>query len=347
MRRRHKSTPADAGRVSLRAIDQETTRVVAVLNEKGVFVGAGCLLDGSHILTCYHVLETVLGAKPKNGASVRLKLIGIPEQPVVRSTLKKLGKFARDKRPINDLALLELNRKLDIPVAEFATPLRHSGKKYSVLGFPDGMEQGRNASGWLHAADALGLVQMDGSSALFVKGGFSGAPVWSPDMNAFVGMVVSELYDVGVAWCIPSRVLCSFFPNLSVRFRIPPADRPEIHDYWEDDPNLQLFGTVSDNGQRCLTVKIRKETDHYVVKATYECVGPPPARGGYVTFITYPDFRKAKVDAYELFASIKNNKATQKFWPTELFTMAAIGDAGDTALTLNLNKEYKKSGRKK
>src|SRR5439155_12186322 len=105
----------------------------------------------------------------------------------------------------------------------------------------------------LHAADAKGLVQMDRGGALSVLGGFSGAPVWSPDLNAFVGLVVTELAGDNVSWCIPSRRLCEFLPELRVRFRIPQIDRPAIHDYLTDDPNKQLFGEMDDNGDRRLT----------------------------------------------------------------------------------------------
>src|SRR4051794_40313084 len=87
-----------------------------------------------------------------------------------------------------------------------------------VLGFPDGLPQGRNASGILNATDALGLVQMNkGSEALQVEQGFSGAPVWSPDIRAFVGMVVTEQKRNGISWCIPSRLLCDFYNELRVR----------------------------------------------------------------------------------------------------------------------------------
>ncbi len=226
-----------------------------MLGDDESFVGAGCLIDGAHILTCYHVLEVAIGRKPAKGVKLQVKLIGIAGQPTVTSRVMTLGAYAKTERSLDDMALLSLDGNLDIPAAEFATPLRHGGKTYSALGFPDGDSQGRNASGILHAANADGLVQMDGNSALFVRGGFSGAPVWSPDLRAFVGMVVSELYDDGVAWCIPSQLMCRFYPDLLVRFRVPEADRPVVNDYWHDDPNVQIFGIVSENGQRRLTAQ--------------------------------------------------------------------------------------------
>ena len=332
------------GRVNLRATDQETARVVAVLDGQEMIVGAGCLIDGSHVLTCYHVMEAALGRSPKENAKVTVKLIGVRGQVAVSARILKLGKYARDRRAVNDLALLRLSTNLGVPVAEFATPLRHGGKEYSALGFPDADPQGRNASGLLHAANADGLVQMDGNSALFVKGGFSGAPVWSKSLDAFVGIVVSELSDVGVAWCVPSRILCRFIPWLPVRFRIPIKDRPQIHDYRMDDPNVNIFGTISEANGRRLTANVESRNvpntrNPFWVTAFYDVLeGAEPCRGSFVTFITYPDFLNEREDNYELFGVVKGNRAKATFACSEGFTIAAIGDAGDTALTLNLSK---------
>src|SRR4029077_8903791 len=134
-----------------------------------------------------------LESQPRKGDGILVKLVGVSGQGNSRARVLKLGSYKRDPRAVNDLALLRLSRNIGVPFAEFATPLRHDGKRYSALGFPDADVQGRNASGVLHAANADGLVQMDGNSALFVKGGFSGAPVWSKNLNAFVGIVVREL----------------------------------------------------------------------------------------------------------------------------------------------------------
>lgn len=328
---------------TLRATDPETARVVGLLGSDKSFVGAGCLIDGEHILTCYHVVQAAnRDKKPDLKTTVRVKIIGMDGQPMVQARVIKLGAYTRGKAALNDLALLKLSRSFNIPAMEFATPLRHGGKRYSVLGFPDGDPQGRNASGLLHAANAAGLVQMDGNSALFVKGGFSGAPVWSEDLKAFVGIVVRELFDHGVSWCIPSRVLCRFYNDLPVRFRIPPSDRPTVHDLDVDDPNLDLFGLLENNRQRCLTAKVSwdHEDERFVVNATYRRLpGSHKPRGRYVTFITYPGFGRKKEDSYEMFDTIsKKGTASTEFYPAEGFTIAAIGDAGDTVLTLNLSE---------
>jgi hypothetical protein len=291
------------------------------------------------------VVLAALGVHPRStdvpnlrGAAIPISLAGVAEQPTVWAQLSA----ALYDGPENDLAILTIANqpRLAIAPVEFASPLRHGGKSYSVMGFPGGDPQGRNASGRLHPADAKGLVQMDRGGALSVLGGFSGAPVWSSDLNAFVGIVVTELAKNDVSWCIPSRRICQFYPDLRVRFRIPPSDRPTIHDYTEDDPNVDLFGTVSRNSGRTLTATIVEHDEYYSVSATYECTGLAP-RGQFVTFITYPDFTQESQDAYELFSRCEpvdrtSWRATTEFEPEDLFTLAAVGDAGDTVLTLDL-----------
>ncbi|MBV9125515.1 MAG: trypsin-like peptidase domain-containing protein [Planctomycetes bacterium] len=311
--------------------------------ETGEIIGAGCLVSDTAILTCRHVVGKALKPNPvQKGASVNVRLIGVTEQPKIPAVVQE---FHHTADYATDLALLrpipQPGVKLIISPMEFATPLRHSGKTFFALGFPHGSAQGHHASGQLHGADAFGLVQMDGTSPLLVQDGFSGAPVWSPEVGAFVGLVVAELTGKGVAWCIPSRLLCSFYPDLLVRFRMPPMDRPHINDYAEDDPNIQIFGSITNNGSRKLSAKVDwdKEEKYYTVGVTYKCLkGSPPPRGGYVTFITYPDFENEEEDAYELFAQVEEGSAYQEFYPDDLFTVAAVGDAGDTALTLDLSE---------
>ena len=79
------------------------------------------------------------------------------------------------------------------------------------------------------------------------------------------------------------------------------------------------------------------------MKVRYECRrgSTTQPQGHFVTFITYPDFNRERQDAYELFARLRKDKsgifyAEQELQPNDLFTVAAIGDAGATALTLNL-----------
>jgi hypothetical protein len=93
-------------------------------------------------------------------------------------------------------------------------------------------------------------------------------------------------------------------------------------------------------------VKWDKGNKHFKVRAIYRCKRGSPPRGRYVTFITYPDFFEDGIDAYELFRRVRKGKAVETFYPKSLFTMAAVGDGGDTALTLDLHKLWKRRKKK-
>jgi len=347
-------------RLGLRIADQETARVVAIGNEQTQYAGAGCLISAERVLTCLHVVAAALGKRLKDvvrGDKVAARLVGIKDQPLVIATVEKVG----EDGPLNkDLALLAIQPKKETEIhisrAEFATPFRHGGKSFSVLGFPAGRAQGQNASGTLNAMDAWGLVQMNkGTEALEVEGGYSGAPVWSSDIGAYVGIVVTEQKERGIAWCIPSRSLCEFYPDLPVRFRFSPSDRPPIHDYAADDPNQWLFGGMSDDGHHRMTAKVIKNPDDdydndYKALLTFEWLNGSEPRGCYVTFITHPSFSTEDEDAYELFAKAEMvGNGTSAVWKAETFfylesgfTVAAIANAGDTMLTLDLSSILEK-----
>lgn len=337
----------DSKPLTLRITDQETARIVAVHSQGGRIVGAGCLVSSDTVITCRHVVRRALGRKTfKIGANVPITLIGVVGSPKCTGEVvppRKGRDPGEGKGPENDLCLLrikDLAGVLKITPVEFIAPLRHGRKSFSVLGFPDSDKQGRNSVGILQAADAKGLVQMDSEGNLLVEGGFSGAPVWSSELGGFVGLVVTELKEEEVAWCIPSRVIAAFYRDLLVRFRIPKVDRPRIHDYEEDDPNLHLFGTVSKNDRRRLSARVKKAGSEFRVDLTYKVRdGKKTMRGGYVTFVMHPSFSRRSEDAYELFSHLnKAGVARTHFWCSESFTVAAIGDAGDTALTLDLSK---------
>lgn len=326
----------------LRIVDQETARTVGILGPNGtVPIGAGCLVSGDRIVTCRHVAARAQGLAASSpadlvGMPVRVALLGVEGKPIVEARVVAHGGV----ETFEDVAVLGFGEALNVAPVDFVTPLRHGGKRFSVYGFPTQDRHGRNATGSLHAINALELVQMDATGSVPISGGFSGAPVWCADVGGFVGIVVSELNSQKISWCLPSRMIARLMPDLAVRFAVPPADRPVINDYWLDDPNPQIFGSLADAGGRRLTARVAKSEDEeweFVVTATYTVHGGPPPRGRYVTFVTHPSFADEFEDAYVLPAKLDSRGvATVEFYPTGAFTLAAVGDAGDTALTLDL-----------
>lgn len=339
----------------LRLTDPETARVVAVHGVDGQVVGAGCLIDQSRIVTCRRVAESALrpGRLAKD-AAVRITSLGIKGQPSLECILTAWGA----RGPQNDLAMLQIGAGpvLQIPAARFASPLRHAGKPFSMTGFPAADLRGRNVAGLLRAEDGRGLVELHGDGAAAASGGFSGAPLWCRDVGAFVGIAVLGQPDDALAWCIPSRRLAEFAGDLPVRFRVPAGDRPAPGA--GDDPNAGLFGEVSNDGDRQLLAAVhhRRGKRHYEVSLRYQCLpGSAAPRGRFVTFITHPDGPGGSDRAaechhdYEMFAELRRGEdesvwyAEQRFQCGRLFTIAAVGDAGDTALTLDLEAQYARS----
>lgn len=332
----------------LRSVDPESARLVALLRG-GEVVGAGCLIDSNRVLTCAHVVRVALGMEidsrepiaPESPLEVRLSTADGPWNVAAR-----FERASDSEGLAGDLALIRLEPptrpRLHVAAAEFATPFRHGGKAYSVFGFPEGNPDGYYASGVLQGMNTAGLIQLDNDSPIRVEGGFSGAPVWSSDVKAFVGLVVSELADRKLAWCIPSRALARFVPDLPVRFRMTAVDRPDVHDYDEDDPNIPLFGTTSETDVRRLSITGIEEDEEdedeegYVVNIRYECLNGVKPRGRFVTFVTHPSFAHEDEDSYELFSELIDGVAETWFVAKGPFTVAAIGDAGDTALTCDI-----------
>jgi hypothetical protein len=208
----------------------------------------------------------------------------------------------------------------------------------------------------LRGTNVAGVCQLDSDSDIPIGHGFSGSPVWSTELNAFVGLVVGGLEGSAVAHCIPSRMLARFSPDLSVKFRVTAADRPDVHDYDDDDPNCQLFGSVSQTDSRRLSItKIKpygddgddevddeySDDDYFEVHLKYECLKRSEPRGRFVTFITHPSLSGEWEDAYELFSEVRGGVATNYFITSGSFTVAAIGDAGDTVLVTDIKKHPK------
>lgn len=321
----------------LRMTDPETARLVAIHRADGVIVGAGCLVDRSRVLTCRHIAGAAL-APERIAKDLPLKVtaVGVTGQPMLEARLRSWG----GRGPHNDLALLDLvgDSLLEVPPIEFASPMRHARKAWSLVGFPAADRRGRAATGMLQAADAAGLVELDRGGAFSVLGGFSGAPVFSPDLCAFVGIALQDSKE-RISWCIPSRRLSEFAPDLSVRFRMPPGDRPATGA--GADPISGLFGQLSNDGTRQLqgSVRRKKGRKHFDVSLRYQCrPGGTGPRGHWVTFITDAD----GAAGFELFSRLKLSEdeslwyAEVRFKTHTLFTAAAVADAGDSSLTLDL-----------
>jgi len=118
-----------------------------------ILAGLVCLVTGivtiasavpARVLTCLHVVEAALNTEDArkesdviSGRQIWVSLPGVSGQPTVEAEVVRVGGEGTQ----NDLALLKIlstNWLSRIQPVEFASPLRHGGKSYSVLGFPGG-----------------------------------------------------------------------------------------------------------------------------------------------------------------------------------------------------------------
>jgi len=307
-------------------------RVIAIhFGNEDRIVGAGFRVDNEHVLTSSRVVALALASELREGSFVRVCLPDLANSPRPDARVRTVG-FG--SAPEDDVAVLVIQEPSAFPAvarAEFATALKFKDKTFSIINFSGGIPEGVVADGVVIQDSSNGPVGV--SLALDPRDLVAGSPVWSPDLQAFVGIMAMK-----PDYFLPSGILARFFPELPVKFRIPPSDKPVIGNVRVDDPNVQLFpGTSSENGKRRLTATIQKRPDGYsTVVLRYEILpNSPPTKGRFVTFITYPDMAE-----YELFAEVNPAGVAEvkctPFYPD--FTVAAIGDAGETRLTLDLEK---------
>jgi hypothetical protein len=317
-------------------IPDSAANCIVVISPAGIDerreTGVGCVISRNHILTSRRVVQNAqpFTGEITEGMVVQVRLPWSPEHPPLQT---KLIRLATGQSPADDLVLLESLEPLPriLVPAEFATMRSFTGKKISAIGFPDEYQNGTTAPGRFSGIELNGDLLRLESDVIEKLGGFGGTPLWSPNLRAFVGLVSGT--DRRIA--LSASLLCKFYPELGVQFKIPQSDIPKINDYDVDDPNVELFGRSSESNGCRLTATMEKRADYFEVKATYECRRDSPPRGRFVTFITYPDFER---EDYQIVKELDaEGKATAEFFPTVPdFTIAAIGDGGDTRLTLNL-----------
>jgi WD40 repeat protein len=154
-------------------------------------VGAGVVVDHSLVLTCEHIVCDDSGLRDEIW-------IAFPKASgVAYNDRRRVRRCVHNGRPEKnvDLVLLELAEPVPGPV----TPARLRclppedliGRSWWSFGFPHGAEHGRTAWGNVGDPLAWGRIYLDRKSNHGVTAGFSGGPLWSPEYEAVVGIVVS------------------------------------------------------------------------------------------------------------------------------------------------------------
>ncbi|ASW56194.1 trypsin-like peptidase domain-containing protein [Plantactinospora sp. KBS50] len=155
-------------------------------------VGTGIVVDTNLVLTCHHV---AFGADGMLHGDLE---VAFPHGRRVhfldRRRVRQCLHDGRASAQV-DLVLLELVE----PVPPTVTPARLRcleprtllGRPFWAYGYPEMIHGGLSATGTVADTGGWGQVQIDSGSGGPLGRGFSGGPLWSPEYQAVVGVVVT------------------------------------------------------------------------------------------------------------------------------------------------------------
>ncbi|MBJ7906266.1 trypsin-like peptidase domain-containing protein [Streptomyces sp. DSM 110735] len=290
---------------------------VRVLSPRGGVRGAGILVRADTVLTCAHVVTSVLGQGPGDGTapegSVLVDVPGLPGgTPVGASVLPNAwfpGPLAGGSG--GDLAVLRLSGAP--PGGTAAARLGACGeperREVRLYGHPAGAPDGLWARARLvgRGGPHHDWIQLEGTGVggPRIGHGFSGAGVWDAAGRRVVGMVTAAYTDqqARAAWMLPLEAAARAWPELGGALAEaepetspvpqPPSDRdqfaladalldvPPI----EDDGGAALRGLLPPRIRRAVRTHARPRLQlFFVVQACAE----------------HPDGRRALVDAVRL-----------------------------------------------
>jgi hypothetical protein len=169
------------------------------------------ILDSRHVLTCAHILT---GAGPGTGdtppdVEVIVDPVGLPNTAPVQARIAPDGWAPPTDRGRGDVALLKLSQPLPdgcgAPLSRLS--MRQTLPVY-VCGFSETLPNGMVVDGKLVGYQPGGeRVQLNTSSDLRIRAGFSGAGVVDERNGRVVGMVVTVHGTAGVSWIIPVEAI--------------------------------------------------------------------------------------------------------------------------------------------
>jgi WD40 repeat protein len=232
--------------------------VVRVWGPDGQAKGGGVLVGSRHVVTCAHVVAAVIpgSRQEQQQAPVGTVMVDFPalasHEPLRAHPLKE-GWCPVDGQEGGDIAVLELDDRLPPGAAPppLLRPPRTTGRRVVAEGFPVGYsgritsenrvvaDAGPGAGEWLQLADG-------GTNGFRIDHGYSGTPLWDPDVEAVLGIALGKDGAERGAFMIPTRVLAKAWPALvgSIGWRV--RFDPERDEHWR--PRARGVATSREEG---------------------------------------------------------------------------------------------------
>ncbi|MEE1798101.1 serine protease [Streptomyces sp. JV176] len=295
--------------------------VVRVKGPDGAIGGAGFLIAPDLVLTCAHVVSDALYRPREDTVEAGTEVT--VDVPLARNAEGVDGgdHGAEVQRwiPIRpdqtgDIAVLRLRNWIPgarpLPVID---PQRgvwdHDAR---TVGFtddnPDGIWQsgrfrGPNRQGWIQLSRANG-------EAVYVKGGFSGSPVWDNELAAAVGMMVAAqpVHEAQQAFVLRMRNLLKEVPELTP-FVSPATPFRGLSTFQEDD--AEVFFGRDDDIERVVTA-LRGDQPTVTVYGPSGCGKSSLALAGVVPRMRQDGYLILQVNAAH-FSSLRAALATELF----------------------------------
>jgi hypothetical protein len=198
--------------------DQFERSIARIVSKNGSVVGAGFLIDGRYLLTCFHVVARALNLqndqKISKNSNIRLDFPLSNPGRLVEATVVFWSPESEE-----DIAVLELrDSPKGIGCAKLLEVDYLWGHPFRAFGYPDKLDDGVWSSGVMKGMQARGWIQVEDVKVPGhrLEQGYSGGPVWDENLNTVVGMVVAaeNQAQMKVAFVIPIKNILKSWPEL-------------------------------------------------------------------------------------------------------------------------------------
>ncbi|MEV4509269.1 effector-associated domain EAD1-containing protein [Dactylosporangium sp. NPDC049525] len=178
------------------------------------------------------------------GFAVRFVKAGLDEP--VRIAEARTTRRARDAGATVLVLSDPIPTAVRLPRLSFVEPVALIGHRWWTFGIPrNSGPHGTPAYGTIVATLTFGVVQVDPTSRRGVTDGFQGAPLWSPEHDAVVGMIVSTSND-GDGAAITLHRVDALFPDERLRLLAEPVPRIGLGPHETQTLLMELSNIFSD-----------------------------------------------------------------------------------------------------